>query len=664
MDETQMRSLLDEAVSRGATADQVRELHGRLQGQTQIAQNPNAPSALSSLNTSMQNAASFGLAGPIEGLANAAAGKLKGYFNGQDTSFSDLYNQGRERYAQNLAAGEKENPISSGIGTVAGALGSIPVGSAIKSAPTIMGKVANYITGNTIPGMALGTASGFGNTNGDIDNQIKGAGIGMGIGGVLGTALPATLSLGGKALSPLMQLFNKNTEAVTPDATRIAAKNIMDLMRRDNLDVANMPLDQNLLQSGGNAATGRAEAISTRGSQGADMLKKYADQQSLQLPNDLSEALGAPFAERNYPALLDAIKEKARTEAGPAYDAAYDAVTKINDPQINQTLDRAVAAGDWNVLASEARKLAAYEGRKLGNLDATGTIRSFSTQDLDYMTRALRNLGQGTEGMGAFGNRTPLGAMRANNAGAIRQRLKEINPLFGEATQQYAGDIAMHDAAQLGKSANLMTNNWKQAVADYNALGPAEQQAWRVGQAENLQTMIANNPRTALSRMNSPQFSKVMKNFYSPEEYNALMGTVKQLAKEGEQTTQITRNSRTAMRGVQQMDDKADENLLMEQFLARGAKGTAKDFITQQVLNRFVNTPVRQNADRMVAQTLLSSPFEMAGREAGGNVPPAISAALSNNPFLQEVLLKRLQGPRFMYSAPISNLMLSTGAQQ
>lgn len=615
---------------------------------------------------SMKNAASFGMGSPIEGLANAAATKLKGYISGQSTpDFGTLYDQGRQQYTEKLANSQKQNPTASSIGTVLGALGSIPSSGIAETAPSFLGKLKNYVTRNTLPGAALGAMSGFGNTTGDISKQGQGALLGGVAGGALGSILPPVLGAGGSILSRIVQ----NPEQMQSMAGDLAGENISKALSRDNLSVGDIPVDQNLLQAGGKGVTARAEAIATRGGEGGDILSNYAVNQKAGLPTDLSEALGKNFQESNYPALLDAIKLKAKTEAGPAYDAAYNAAPKINDPQINQALDRAVAAGDWPVLTSEARKLAAYEGNDLGNIDATGTIRSFSTKDLDYMTRALRNLGQGTEGMGAMGNFTPLGGMRASTAGAIRDRLKVINPAFGDATSQYAGDIAMHDAAQAGKQTNLFGMGWKQAVNDYQKLSPAEQNAWRIGQAENLQTMIANNPSAMLTRMNSPQFSKVMNNFYSPSEYSALMGNVQQLAKQRAQIGQITGNSRTMTRAMQQAADKEDDPYLAESVIRKGPYDTAKDFVTDQLVNRVLNTPVRQSADRMTAQALTSSPFQLASQSTGGFMNPSVESALTGqtsqqtSPYLNQILQGQSPNIRGMYQAPLINYIMS-GNQQ
>ncbi len=452
---------------------------------------------------------------------------------------------------------------------------------------------------------------------------------GQSVGNVVNMALPAMAVPEDVANSGNTSPFSPQARTVqqTP-SINLAAKNIADVVNRDNINVSNIPVDQNLLQAGGKAATARAESIVTRGNQAGDLITDYAVNRKTQLPADLSDALGKTFTEGNYPALLDAIKQNAKTNAQPAYQTAYDALTKINDPQINQALDRISSAGDWPVLTNEANKMAAYEGQNLGNIDATGVARSYSTKDLDYMTRALRNLGQGTEGMGAFGNKTPLGAMRSNTAGFIRDRLKELNPDFATATDQYAGDIALHDAAEAGKQANIFGMNWKSAVNDYNDLSPNEQMAWRLGQAENLQTAIRNNPGAALTRMNSPQFAKVMQNFYSPNEYQSLMGGLGQLAKEANQTRQITGNSRTATRAIQQAGDQADASNIMEDMVRNGPKKTLKDVFIDNLANKLFNTPVRQNADQMVAQTMLSTPFQMAGQQAAGSMNPMIEAAL------------------------------------
>lgn len=559
----------------------------------------------------------------------AISGVGAAFGGGQGQDFGSRYTDLQQRQQAMREAGQQLNPSATMLGQISGGLATAPLMPVGGPATTLAGNVGRGV----LTGAAYGGAYGAGNGNAFQSGEDSAItrlqnGLTGGLeGGLLGAAVPLVAS-------GLTYPFTRQ-----PSGQSLAAKNITDVLNRDKIDINNIPPDQNILQAGDKGATARAEAITTRGGLGADQFTNYAVDQKASLPQDLSQTLGSKFQETNYPALLDAIKLKARTEAGPAYDAAYGALTKINDPEINQALDRAVAAGDWPVLTSEAKKLAAYEGKTLGNIDATGNLRSFSTQDLDYMTRALRNLGQGTEGMGAFGNMTPLGAMRANTSGSIRDRLKELNPLFADASNQYAGDIAMSEAAQSGKQANLFGSNWKQAVYDYQNLSPVEQKAWRLGQAENLQNMISNNPGTALSRFNSPQFSKVMSYFYSPQDYDELMGNVSQLMKQSNQVRQFTGNSRTALRALQQASDAADSGNIPQDIVSKGPTKAAKDFVMQKVLNRLSNSATRQSADSQVARTLLSTPFQLASQQAGGFMNPSMQGALTGNPFVNNTIL-------------------------
>lgn len=620
MQEAQIRPLLDEAVGRGASADQVRQLYQRLQVSQPMQAAPTQDASDESLG-----GIAMKMIKPALGIGLQAQG-----VNPNDATTAPLTDA-----AHGIVGGLGVTALGRGL-TMLPYGPAKAVGGALSVAPML-----NAMSGATGE-MARGA-----------DERIGGGPIEQFLASMAGGLGPSAVSGVKSGIGSLFSRFTQAPEAIAPQAENLAAKNIADVLSRDKLDLNAIPPDQNLLQSGGKAATSRAEAIATRGNTGGDLLADYAVQQRAELPNDLSSALGGTFKEANYPALLEAIKTKAKTEAQPAYDAAYSALTKVNDDQINQALDRAVSAGDWPVLASEARKLAAYEGKKLGNIDVTGTIRSFSTQDLDYMTRALRNLGQGTEGMGAFGNKTPLGAMRANTAGSIRDRLKELNPKFAEATQNYADDIALHGAAETGKQANLFGSNWKQAVSDYADLSSNEKLAWRIGQAENLQSMIANNPGAALSRFNSPQFAKAMRTFYSPEEYDALLSNVQQAAKGNKQVQQITGNSRTATRALQQASDQAD-NGLSESLIRSGPKGAAKDWVVNNLVNKFSNTPVRQSADQQVAETLLSTPFNLASREASGDLPTVLRNALANRPLSLPEVARQIQLQRFLGGGKLS----------
>ncbi|MDE2099131.1 MAG: hypothetical protein KGL39_17890 [Patescibacteria group bacterium] len=653
---------------------------------------------------------------PFGNRLTAAAGSALAYpivnTVGSPESFGQLYNEARA----NQAATEQAHPVATDVGTGAGFVNSLLLGAGGKASTPMIGEAANGVnqtlssvgnwvrggalakdasiaakTGNIVGQMGRSAAVAapvsalyaYGNSPNDLDSQaaLSDAGSGARMGAAVGAALPlvapvigAAGNLIGKGVSGVT---NALTKSVPEKAENVAATQLRNALQRDQINLQNLPVDQTLLQAGDNGIQARAEAIAQRNNPAADQLADYAVQRKLALPNEISDSINGQFPETNFPKMLEGIKQQAYANAKPAYEAAYEANTRINDPQINDLLDQVVNAGDWSVLKNEAQKIAAYDGRKLGNIDATGMARSYSTEDLDYMTRALRNLGQSTEGMGAFGGKTPLGAQRLNTAMAIRGRLAEINPAFGDATQRYADDVAIKNAAEEGKSANLFGNNWKSAVYDYNQLpNKTTKAAWRLGQAENLQTQIARNPSAALRQFNSPQFQKVMRTFYSPQELADVTDTLNGLLSEQQGLSKILGNSRTALRAGQQADDAAlvgehPASVAMD-VATKGPRGALMSRAADYIGNKFTNSPVQQKADQLVTQQLLATPFDRAGWEAtqgdtalnrlsqiSSTPSQAASVPVRNRPTLPAVIGNAIAGT----SAPASTFTLPQAIQ-
>lgn len=81
-----------------------------------------APGAFTTATNAAVNAASFGLAPTIAGLAGGAANLVKG------KGFGEGYTQAKQDYNAEQTAGEQAHPIASGIGTTAGIIGGAPAG--------------------------------------------------------------------------------------------------------------------------------------------------------------------------------------------------------------------------------------------------------------------------------------------------------------------------------------------------------------------------------------------------------------------------------------------------------------------------------------------------------------------------------------------------------
>lgn len=201
MDETQLRPLLDEAVSRGANADQIRELHSRLTGAAPV-QEPQQPQATAGdYLQQVAKGGTFGLSDEIG--SGLAAGKMaldKGSLSG----IEENYNVGLQGIRSDQANFEHQHPIQSlGLQLLGGAPAALASGGAL-AARFGASNLATRMLANGVGGAASGGLYGFGTGEGQQD-RLQSAGQGALAGGVLGAALPvapAAVGQVGKAIVP------------------------------------------------------------------------------------------------------------------------------------------------------------------------------------------------------------------------------------------------------------------------------------------------------------------------------------------------------------------------------------------------------------------------------------------------------------------------------
>lgn len=558
-------------------------------------------------------------------------------FGGNGDTYSQRYDDLQKQQQAMREAGKELNPQ-----TATGQLGLGLASMKLLPSPTKLAEGAGVFSKayNNAKTMApLGALYGAGEQDAysQDSERLGNAALGAAGVGTFGAALP----FAAKAISGTGGLIKGGYNAIksivtNPTAEEVAGKYLAEVLRRSKVNVQDAPVGKNLLQYGGKGAVDSAESIFTRGGDAGERIEQYSEGRTASLPNELAAYLKEKFAPvKNLPEMLSEMKSKVYERARPAYSAAYDYAPALNDAQINQGLDRISSAGYWNPLTRDARSLAALEGETLGNIDATGLIRSFSTKDLDYMTRALRNLGKSTEGQGAMGGNTEIGAKLKSAAMSIRSRLGELNPKFGEAVKQYGDDVSIYNAAEAGQDANLFGSNWKSDVFDYNRLNDTAKQVWRLGQAEKLQNMIDRNPNAALRQFNSRQFNNAMKEFYEPEAAATLQEQMAARLKEVKDLQRVTSNSRTEGRRIQQQLDNELAGGGLNAFAADVAEHGSNAFfkrIMKSVSNALNNTPKMQQADNLVTRELLSTPFNVAAGEATGQIPPEMLAQYLRKP--------------------------------
>jgi hypothetical protein len=194
-------------------------------------------------------------------------------------------------------------------------------------------------------------------------------------------------------------------------------------------------------------------AVRTPGPATSRVRTMIADRQAAsgsRLSGQVREALG-PTA--NIDAQAEAIRDAAKAQAGPLYDAAYAA------PGASDSVIAGIVGNQSNAMKSalsHARELALRENRDpttLGfDLDDAGEViltKVPSFETLDLVKRGLE--GVADKGRDAFGKLNNDGRTILSMSRPLVSRLREINEPYGQALDAFAGPTAGREALMAGR---------------------------------------------------------------------------------------------------------------------------------------------------------------------------------------------------------------------
>lgn len=250
----------------------------------------------------------------------------------------------------------------------------------------------------------------------------------------------------------------------------------------------------------------------------------------------LDTAFGAPMG-------VDSASTAIRTGSAPARQAAYDAayaapIDYASDAgrNLESLIARVEQAAPGTI--SLANRLMAGEGVQsqhiMANIGQDGSVtftQMPDTRQIDYITRALNQMAQSGDGMGALGGQTDVGRVMGNLSREIRDSLREANPAYGEALQTAATPIGQRQALLFGQE--LLNRNVPRDVAAERIAGMSEPELAfvRQGVRSQLDEMLANvrgaltNPDTgareaqqALAQLSSRAVRDKISLILSPED--------------------------------------------------------------------------------------------------------------------------------------------------
>jgi hypothetical protein len=487
------------------------------------------------------------------------------------------------------AATEAAHPVASTAGGLTTA--TMALSPVLRAAPALFGVGEGGLTAGKVAagagtGAALGGTDAAIRSDGDPTSIAIGAGFG-GVGGAAGPVIGAGLGRVGEAIADrvaqgrAMQDINipfdlaANRRVLAPVQVSRPAAEILTragvsdgtLSGQGAANIASAGPDA-MLADAGPASQNVLDTALQRGGPGAVAARQAIEQRAAQADQQVSGALDRAFGK---PQGLDsaeaAIRNNSAAARGAAYDAAYSSPIDYSAPegQALEDMVRSRVPGGIIARANSQMRIDGDASRQiLANVADDGTVTYQQLPDvrqLDYITRALRDVSQRGDGQGALGGNTSEGRSYGNLARDIRTTLRQAVPEYGNALDTAAEPIGARNALEFGSgvmSPSVSTDSAALAIRDMTQ--PEVRQA-RLGLRSTMADTLANVRRTvtdpnidarqamdAVKQLSSDAAQQKVAMLIARPEQEALNQALLRATRALELRASVATNSRTAAR--------------------------------------------------------------------------------------------------------------------
>ncbi len=607
-----------------------------------------------SFGEKLATATNIGVEGLTLGLvgdeANAAADSLVGR-GGYDERVS--------RYRGKEEAFRDSNPLLAFGAEVAPAfIPGVGLARGVGAVGNVAGRVATGLLGGAVAGGTYGFMEGEG-TDDRLEKGIVGGIVGGGLGlamepvargarALYGMAGPGAAAAARGARSA-MGLDEAGARMVAQAVERdmpYAAENL----RRAGPDATNAQI--------GNNTKGLLDAVVNRpgaaGSAALARVEEIASTASQNFTRALDDALGAPVGVARQQRQIMRESAAGRLEA---YEAAYARAIDYSTPEtkvLEGLLDRVPEEA-----IRKAEKLMRTEGAQSRQIKATigdnGDVaydRLPDVQQIDYITRALRDMGGFGVGEGAT-----QGRAYATLARDLRRQLDELVPEYRTARAAGKDAIANREAAEFGEG--LLSQTTKMDVAEdmLAEMTQGERRFVRQGMRDHVDEVMANT-KAALTDQNMDAREalrplKEMLGRAGQRKLRALMGEeeARRLIAAGEEAfsalnlrASIATNSKTAPRLIAEgiLDDAVPPTIGEAISEGRGLLGAMAVAARPLLNDAAVQRAVRKDGVMERVGAALLSPVQTGAQ--GGLLAQQLAPALRAADAAQEVTQRRVRG--------------------
>lgn len=410
---------------------------------------------------------------------------------GRKNSFSNFLEIQRTKEKQF----SRDNPIASTAGQIAGSVVSLPVLGA--GAALALPKLAARPVLSTLGGAtALGALQGFGEGEGGVENRLKSAGIGAGLGA--GTA--GTLGI----LSGLARIAgNVTTNLVRPE--KAAGRAISGAAEADVLTPQRMKARLKSLgpkatiadvgTAGGNIQ-GLARGVSSvPGPQKARanvILGGRAQTEASRLRSKINETLEP----QDFFSSEEKFLKQLGDDAAEDYAKAYQAGDTLRSSELSSLLDR-VPKTAWN----DAKRIAIISGKPIAAIEqarlSVGTsnaARIISTQTINDIKIGL-DQAISNETNELTGKQNRVGRELIDLKNKILTETDRLNPEYKIARKRYGGTAEVIESLREGRE--FFSLDPEQITKKLSTLSEAAKKAYRSGATREIFDIIDKTPDSA-----------------------------------------------------------------------------------------------------------------------------------------------------------------------
>lgn len=602
--------------------------------------------------------ATFGLADEVydpigAGIASVATGE----------KYNDLLDEARNNTKQRLSEQMQERPALSIGSQLGGALITGGAGGTTKAGAALSGGLRSGailgrdlgLAGRAAKAGAVGSAaagvSGF-NSGSGFENRIENGADSLGPGFLVGAALPVAGQVLSKTLGkPIEGAANTATRRIASGTGEISdndlpSKAVGKVYDRMNSDYspADLPAvlnkyastdGQSLLEAGGPRTANLAEGAAQYPSGNASA-SEFFDKAVGEAPDKLKTSAANNISpSTNYFDTLDDIVKSGREKAAPLYQQAFQKNQVINSPVINRILQTPEGK---SALSDAAR-----------NMQNEMSLLSKPDPDLTAMSQEVGNAATGV-GVGNGLKLKTLDYVKKSMDDSINKAyrtgddaearrvvqlknglLKEIDSadqsgLYAKARKASGDYLSNRDAIEAGTT--FLRDDPQLIAQRFNAYGPTEQQAYKVGVLKTIRNDIDNkvDGQNVARLFSKPASRQKLSSILSPSEFDSLRGDAQNIDNIYKLRNQVIGNSRTAGRQIAADEFNDDTTQLVTDIATKGASRALMDRGVSAITRQFDG--LNDNSAKDVANIL----YETDPKKKYVIVKNLTNLAKTNNP--------------------------------